>query len=103
MNPQLAGVALMEQLVETPVSSQLLSASSDFQIHEVVLRNRVWSGRRIRDITLPESILILSIVRDGVQLVAHGDTVMKRGDTLVVVGHPKDILEFHAQASSNSL
>ncbi|CAM3972396.1 RCK C-terminal domain-containing protein [Alicyclobacillus pomorum] len=103
VNPQLAGVALMEQLVETPVSSQLLSASSDFQIHEVVLRNRVWSGRRIRDITLPESILILSIVRDGVQLVAHGDTVMKRGDTLVVVGPPKDILEFHDQASSNSL
>jgi Trk K+ transport system NAD-binding subunit len=103
VNPQLAGVALMEQLVETPVSSQLLSASSDFQMNEVVLRNRDWSGRRIRDITLPESILILSIVRDGVQLVAHGDTVMKRGDTLVVVGHPKDILEFHDQASSNSL
>ena len=43
-------------------------------------------GRAVRDILWPSDALVVSVLRDGRQLVPDGDTVLRRGDEIVVRG-----------------
>jgi len=42
--------------------------------------------RKIRDLGLPESVLILLLQRQGEDLVPHGNTVLSRGDRILLFG-----------------
>lgn len=42
-------------------------------------------GRRIRDLALPEQALVTPIRRDDRVLIAHSETLLQPGDTLVVL------------------
>jgi Trk K+ transport system NAD-binding subunit len=43
------------------------------------------AGTRLRDRTLPEKTLVLSLSRDGVERIPTGDDVLQSGDALVVM------------------
>ena len=45
----------------------------------------------IRDLSLPEECLIVSIERDGEVLVAHGHTPLRAGDVVELFGLPDDL------------
>lgn len=94
INPQLATVTLIDQLLHYPISTQLLQAPANLQIREIELTNRAFHRVTLMNINLPGNLLILSVVRDGVQVVAHGNTELLVGDTLIVVGSPEDISDF---------
>jgi CIC family chloride channel protein len=42
-------------------------------------------GRRIRDLDLPPEVLITTIRRDDQVIIAHGETLLQSGDTVVVL------------------
>lgn len=44
-------------------------------------------GRRIRDLHLPSQALITSVRRDHQVIIAHGETLLQPGDTVVVLAH----------------
>ena len=49
--------------------------------------NHPWSGRPLREAVLPPGTILVSLRRDGVQQVPHGDTVLRRGDELILCAH----------------
>lgn len=94
INPQLATVTLIDQLLHYPISTQLLQAPANLQIREIELTNRAFHRVKLMNMKLPGNLLILSVVRNDVQVVAHGNTELLVGDTLIVVGSPADIADF---------
>lgn len=102
VNPQLATVTLIDQLMNYPVSTQLFKAPASMQIQEVRLRSHALHGKRLMDMGFPGSLLIMSILRDGTQIVPHGQTELSVGDTLIVVGRREDIVEFSQMAEPGS-
>ena len=50
-----------------------------------------WASRKIRDISLPPSSIVAAIERNGVTLVPRGDTVLEKGDKLILALTKPDI------------
>ncbi|KPV42735.1 cation:proton antiporter [Alicyclobacillus ferrooxydans] len=94
INSQFAEVALMDQLINHPVSTQLLRGPGDMQIQEVRLCSHAYHGKRLMEVEFPGNLLIMSIVRDGKPIVPHGHTELHVGDTVLVVGEREDITQF---------
>lgn len=94
INPQLASVTLISQVMNYPISTRLLEAPESLRIHEVRLTSRKLHARRLMDIKFPGRLLVMSIVRDGTQIVPHGETELMVGDTVVVVGDKENVDEF---------
>jgi len=57
-------------------------------------------GRPLREIDLPVGSLIALIHRDSAILVPRGDTILREGDRLSLVGDPEAILEIDARYGS---
>jgi len=103
IHPQFAMVTLIDQLIHFPTASQLLRSADNLQIQEIRLANRKLHNQRLRDLSLPAGLLVFSIVRDGIPLVPHGDTMFQVGDTVVVVGQEEDIRNFFDLAAPKRL
>ena len=103
VNPQLAAVTLIDQLMNYPASTQLLKAPGSMQIQEVRLTSHALHGLRLMDIDLPGNLLVMSIFRDGTQIVPHGQTGLSVGDTVVVVGRREDIADFIRMAEDETI
>jgi Trk K+ transport system NAD-binding subunit len=58
---------------------------------EAVLANPHLDGRPLRRVRLPGNVLVLGLCRDGDILAPYGDTVLRRGDVLMLVGHPDEL------------
>lgn len=102
---QLAG-----RVEEESFNAQWRRARSDHDLKEVVLRDEnfltlrleeseataVLVGSALRDIDLPEGVLVAIIRRDGHNRVPRGRTVLKMGDRITIIGNADAILELEA-------
>lgn len=78
---------MAENLVTYPKSFGLLTDNTDdLDILEVQLNNPRYFDTRLRKIKLPGDTLILSIIRNGEKIIPHGNTALKKGDYLMLVG-----------------
>lgn len=50
-----------------------------------------WAGRSIRTLSLPPGSLVALVRREGHGLVPSGNTVLREGDHLTIIGHPSAI------------
>ena len=68
--------------------------ASEFDMRFIKVRigkNDGWRGRQIKDLRLPDGMIIAAIQRDRIALVPKGDSVLKEGDVLVIgAEHFKD-------------
>ena len=48
-------------------------------------------GRAVMDMGLPEGSLIVSVMRDGKEIIPHGSTIINGGDDLEILCRLKDI------------
>lgn len=94
VNPQLAAVTLIDQVMNYPISTQLMEAPGGMQIQEVRLTSRSLHRVRLMDMKFPGRLLVMSIFREGTQIVPHGQTELQVGDTVVIVGDRDNIDEF---------
>ncbi|HIE44445.1 MAG TPA: Trk system potassium transporter TrkA [Candidatus Omnitrophica bacterium] len=62
--------------------------------YELAEEAREVLGRPIKDLTLPEDILIASVLRDGNFLIPKGDDTLKKGDVITIIGSPDSIPQF---------
>ena len=60
---------------------------------DVTLENPAFTGRPLRRVRLPGNALVMGIHRKGEIVAPHGDTVLKRRDTLLLVGSPDALKE----------
>jgi len=85
-------------------------ASNEQEIREILLHDEhfetielragtsssVLINKEIRGLELPEQCLVAIVRREGEMIVPHGDTILKKGDRLTIIGNKKSILEFRS-------
>jgi len=85
--PSLYQPTLLALLARNPDTFQLLTSTTDDQdLREIHLRNPEHAGLPVRQLGLPEDLLILSIGRNGELIIPHGNTRLELGDRLTMVG-----------------
>ncbi len=87
VEPSTAMVGLLDHFVRAPVATSLLLGMDEKQDTEdfEVLDKRL-HGIAIRDLRLPNDILILSVKRKGHMIVTHGYTRLRKKDIITAVG-----------------
>jgi Kef-type K+ transport system membrane component KefB/Trk K+ transport system NAD-binding subunit len=89
VQPAMAMIMALEGALHFPSAFNLFEERGEhLDLTDVRLLNRSIAGRALRHIRLPGDALILGIHRDGGVLVPHGDTVLRHGDVLTLVGSP---------------
>lgn len=74
-----------------------LSSRSGAQVVEITLPpNGGSTGRLVRDLGLPDHVIITSILRKGQSIIPRGDTILHRGDLLTVLAMPDQVSEVEA-------
>jgi CPA2 family monovalent cation:H+ antiporter-2 len=92
VQPQMATALALEGALHFPAAFDMLANHSDgVEIREGVLNNPPLDGRSLRRIQLPGNVLILGLRRGDDVLIPHGDTVLRQGDVLMLVGHPGEL------------
>lgn len=87
-----ATVNLLEQYTRAPITTALLLKDDpDYKMVHVTIANPDVDGLRIRDLRLPEDVLVYGILREGHAIVPHGHTVIRKHDELTLVGQRKSI------------
>ncbi|MEM7355858.1 MAG: TrkA C-terminal domain-containing protein, partial [Acidobacteriota bacterium] len=93
VDPAVAVVSLLDQLVRSPaVGAMVLDAESAQDVIDLEVSSADLDGVALRDVSLPLDTLVLSVRRDGVNLISHGYTTLRRGDLVTVMGS-RDSLE----------
>jgi Kef-type K+ transport system membrane component KefB/K+/H+ antiporter YhaU regulatory subunit KhtT len=94
IRPQLATILSLESALHFPAAFDMLTNHADgVEVREVELNNARFDGRPVRQIRLPGDALILAIRRNGEVLVPHGNTRLRQGDLLMLVGHRDSLAE----------
>lgn len=84
-----ASRTLLRALIEYPSAVQLIT--DDDSIQEVVVDNSNYFNAFLRELPLPNDVLILRIYRGESFIVPHGDTQIQQGDRLLVSGDADEI------------
>jgi Trk K+ transport system NAD-binding subunit/Kef-type K+ transport system membrane component KefB len=87
VDPASAMVTLLDQAVRAPQSAALLMHQQDGRdVVQMTLRNEALDGLLVRDLRLPGDVLLLDIYRDGSSIVPHGQTRLREGDEITLLG-----------------
>ncbi|MCP4211674.1 MAG: hypothetical protein GY764_09365 [Halieaceae bacterium] len=94
IRPQLATVLSLEGATRFPASFDLLThQDADMDVGEGQLCNPALHRRAVRDLHLPGDVLVVGIRRNGERIVPHGETILHRGDIVLMVGSPNCLRE----------
>ena len=93
VQPALATAMALEGALRYPTIFDLLIDQDQeaIDVTEVSLKNARLAGTPLRQIRLPGDALILSMQRDGGVIVPHGDTVLRLGDRIGMIGSPQSL------------
>jgi Trk K+ transport system NAD-binding subunit len=87
IDPTQAGVALLQEAVRNPdAASLVLHADEARDTVRVVVRSVGPAGRELRDLRLPQDVLVLAVRHGRTSLVPDGFTRIRRGDVLTLLG-----------------
>ena len=86
------------QLLERSLGRPSASRSSLLRDRKTVLDTEVhvgsrMDGRRVADFGLPLGTLIVSVTRDGAEIIPDGNTILKGGDELEILARENDIAD----------
>jgi CPA2 family monovalent cation:H+ antiporter-2 len=89
VQPALATAMALEGALRYPtVFDVLVHESPEVEVGEVILANASLVNLRVREVRLPGNALIVSLERDATIMVPHGDTKLKMGDRIDLIGSP---------------
>jgi Trk K+ transport system NAD-binding subunit/Kef-type K+ transport system membrane component KefB len=87
-----AMVHLLSQSVIAPQSAALLlHQDSGREIVQITVSNPDTNGTLVRDVRLPEDVLLMDITRNGHSLVPNGYTRLQTGDEVTLLGQPESL------------
>lgn len=103
VQPQFATMLAVEGALRFPASFEMLTRQVDgVDIREVALSNPRYHNKPLRHILLPGDALVLGLRRNGEVLVPHGDTRLRRGDLLMLIGHRDSLRQAMSRLTLNS-
>lgn len=87
VDPSTAMVGLMDHFVRSPhATSLLLGMETGQDTRDIQVLNPDLKGLTLRDLRLPNDVIILSIKRGGQMIISHGYTRLRLGDIVTFVG-----------------
>jgi Trk K+ transport system NAD-binding subunit/Kef-type K+ transport system membrane component KefB len=94
VDPASAMVNLIDQYVRVPASMELLMHQDpDYDVTQIRVTESDVDGLLLRDLRLPNDVLVLEITRDGHSIVPSGYTAIRRQDEVTLVGSPESLKE----------
>ena len=92
IEPTAAMINLLDHMVRAPEATHILLGMADDQdTIDVEVHNPDMMGLRIRDLHLPQDVIILSLKRRGNIVITHGYTQLRVGDILTFVGSKESL------------
>jgi Trk K+ transport system NAD-binding subunit len=102
VNPSLSPVVELEYMMLYPsVSSLMADLEDEHHIMEVRLECNDLAGRRLREITLPESTMMILVRRNGDIIHPRGETLLYEGDKLTLMGPLEGVRELARRCDSS--
>jgi Trk K+ transport system NAD-binding subunit/Kef-type K+ transport system membrane component KefB len=87
VEPSTAMVSLLDHFVRSPQATSLLLGMEENQDTIVLeVRNPNLHGMALRNLRLPNDIIVLSVTRGGQMIISHGYTRLRKKDILTLVG-----------------
>ncbi len=94
VEPATAIVHLLDQFVRSPQAASLLLGTEEGKdTRDIRVRNKNMHGLTLRDLRLPQGVIILSIQRAGHSIMSHGYTRLRLDDIVTLVGAVDDLNE----------
>jgi Kef-type K+ transport system membrane component KefB/Trk K+ transport system NAD-binding subunit len=94
VQPGLATVIALEGALRFPAAYDMLSRHTDnVEVGEAIIRNGYLDGLPVYALQLPGNTLIMGLRRDGDFIVPRGDTLLRIGDVVILVGRIEDVKE----------
>lgn len=87
---------MLKMMIETPHVIDLFE-KPDNGLHEVDLQNQNIVGMRLREIPFLGDTVFIRIFREDESIIPHGDTLLKRGDRIVVSGSEKHVAQLRSE------
>lgn len=81
-----AGRTLLMALISSPNLVRFIS-QTDENLREIEMKREKYDGLRLRQLPFLGDVLIFSIYRGQESILPHGDTMLKKGDRLLVSGN----------------
>ncbi len=98
ISPLEAQATFMALMARNPDLLHLLTSTQDNRdVLEITIRNPALDGKRLRDLNLPPHALVLAIHRGGEYLIPRGDTRVRIGDVLTILGTLEDLERVQAR------
>jgi len=98
IDPNTAMVSLMEHFVRSPIATSLLLGMEESQdTLDVEIKNPDFHGITLRDLRLPNDVIILSVFRSGHAIISHGYTRLRKKDVVTIVGFSKSLEEVRSK------
>ncbi len=92
VNPINAQATFLALMARNPDLLHLLTETRDQRdLCEVHIQNPALEGKRLRDLSLPSNVLVLSLRRGDEFLIPRGNTTLRVGDTLTLLGTVEDL------------
>ncbi len=93
LDPTNAMVHLLDNFVRAPqLAAMVFEDDPDHDVTQVTITDPSVDGLHLRELILPDDVLVMAIVRRGHAIVPHGYTNLHVGDELTLIG-PTDSLD----------
>ncbi|MDZ7844708.1 MAG: cation:proton antiporter [Anaerolineales bacterium] len=93
LNPATDHVMVLGLVTRSPAMYELLTRTDEGRdMCEISIRNPDFLDTPLKNLSFPEDLLVVALRRDGELIVPRGDTILRYGDKLTVLGS-KDCLE----------
>jgi Kef-type K+ transport system membrane component KefB/Trk K+ transport system NAD-binding subunit len=87
LNPATDQAILLSLVVRNPTMYELLTRTDDARdLCEIAIRNPAYLNKPLKDIQFPDDLLVVAVRKEGELIVPRGDTILRKGDHLTVLG-----------------
>lgn len=92
VDPASAMINLLDQSVRTPQAAALtMSSDPAYRLVQITITDDEFNDVLLRDLRLPDDVLVVEISRNGTTIVPRGSTSIQTGDDLILVGKPESL------------
>jgi len=87
LNPATDQAILLGLIIRNPTMYELLTRSDDSRdLCEIAIRNPEYLNKPLKEIDFPGDLLVVAVRKKGELIVPRGDTILRKGDHLTVLG-----------------
>lgn len=87
LNPATDQAVLLGLIIRNPSMYELLTRSDDSRdLCEIAIRNPAYLDKPLKEIDFPGDLLVVAVRKKGELIVPRGDTILRMGDHLTVLG-----------------